>query len=178
MYKHEMSKKNPSVIKIGKDGQFYHQSGSSMGSMSAAAAQAHKNLQAGARKQTEAITVHRGGGFVIGKTQPGGSPTNSSAQFQKHALKASAQVAGHKASPAELKAAKPGSGLAFGKTVTVLKGGRRKRTKMRRHKKSKTKKSSRKSTKRFRKGGQPWGCYSGGKRTKHKRHSRRRSKKH
>ena len=174
MYKYEMSKKNPPVIKVGKDGQFYHQSGSSMGSMSAASAQAHKNLLAGAKKQTEAINVHMGGGFVIGKTQPGGSPTNSSAQFQKHALKASAHVAGSKASPSELKAAKQGSGLAYGKTVTVLKGGTRRRTITRRHKKRTNKKSSRKSAKRFRKGGQTWGCYSGGKRGKQKRQTRRR----
>ena len=44
-----MSKKNPSVIKVGKDGQFYHQSGSSMGSMSAASNQAYKNLQLDAK---------------------------------------------------------------------------------------------------------------------------------
>ena len=173
-----MSKKNPSVIKVGKDGQFYHQSGSSMGSMSAASNQAYKNLQLDAKKHTEAIKVHRGGGFVIGKTQPGGSPTNSSAQFQKHALKASAHVAGSKASPSELKAAKPGSGLAFGKTVTVLKGGRRLRANTQRKKKSKARKSSRNSTKRFRKGGESWGCYSGGKKGKQKRHTRQRSKKH
>jgi hypothetical protein len=163
-----------SVIKLNSDGQFFHQSGASMGSMSAAGDQAHRTLTANAKKHSMASRNYSGGGFVLGKPNPGGSPQNSSAQFQKHALAARAHAAGSKASPSQLKASSPGDGLSYGKTVTVLKGGKRKRRTTRKHKKRRSKKSA----KRFRKGGQPWGCYSGGRKSKRRRQTRKRSKKY
>ncbi len=170
-----MAKKNPAVIKMNNDGQFFHQSGSSMGSMSAAGAQAHKNLSADAKKHSAHGRAYIGGGFVIGKTQPGGSPQNSSSSFQSHALKAGAAGKGLSASPTELKAAasNPSGGLGYNKTVTVLKGGKRKRRKTQKRRT----RGKKKSAKRFRKGGQPWGCFSGGRKSKRRRNRRKSSRK-
>lgn len=170
-----MTNKNPAVIKINKDGQVFHQSGASMGSFSSASSQSHKNLLADAKKHSAHARTYNGGGFVIGKTQPGGSPKNSSASFQKHLLTAKSHVASSKAPPSALKAAakNPSGGLGYNKTVTVLKGGSRKGRKTQRHKGRRR----RRSAKRFRKGGQPWGCFSGGRKSKRRRNSRKSSKK-
>ena len=170
-----MANKNPAVIKMNKDGQIFHQSGASMGSFSAASSQSHKNLLADAKKHSAHGRTYNGGGFVIGKTQPGGSPKNSSAPFQKHLLTSKSHVASSKASPSALKAAakNPSGGLGYNKTVTVLKGGKRKQHSTQKRKRRK----SGRSAKRFRKGGQPWGCFSGGRKSKRRRNRRKSSKK-
>ena len=171
-----MKDKNHAVIKVDKDGQVFHQSGASMGSFSAARAQSHKNITNDAKKHSIHGRIFNGGGFVIGKTQPGGSPKNSSKSFQTHLLTAKSHVASSKASPADLKAAakNPTGGLGYNKTVTVLKGGRRKRGRTQKRKIRK----NRKSAKRFRRGGQPGGCFSGGKKSKRRKSLKNKSRKH
>jgi len=69
--------------------------------------------------------------------------------------------------------ANPSGGLGYNKTVTVLKGGKRKQH---RTQKRKRRRSGR-SAKRFRKGGQPWGCFSGGRKSKRRRNRRKSSRK-
>jgi len=158
-----------------KTGQAFSVQGSANASQSVAMAHAHSSNVKQASKTTKLNNVHKGGA-VRGKDSAfGPGQTSKKAQFMLS--QASAHHEGMKASPAELKANKPGAGLSTSGKATVIMSGGKRRRKTKRHRSRKSKK--RRGTKRFRKGGseKPWGCYSGGKKSrKHKKHRKSRRK--
>ena len=159
-----------------KTGQAFSIQGPANSGQLAAMKHAHKANTQQATKTNNLNKVHKGGA-VRGKDSAFG-PGQKSTKAQFMLSQASTMHAGQKASPAELKANDPNSGLSTdGKATVIMSGGKRRRkTKSHRIRKSK----KRRGKKRFRKGGnsKPWGCYRGGKKSHRHKKGRKSRRKH
>ena len=159
-----------------KTGQAFSIQGPANSGQLAAMKHAHKTNTQQATKTNNLNKVHKGGA-VRGKDSAFG-PGQKSTKAQFMLSQASTMHAGQKASPAELKANDPNSGLSTNGKATVIMSGGKRRRKTKSHRSRKSKK--RRGTKRFRKGGnsKPWGCYSGGKKSRRHKKGRKSRRKH